>query len=171
MEKSKYRMELYLLLLICENITNKSKINKLIYFIDMCYASLNYKKNNFTGDSYRKLPYGPFPENIDHIRKYAVSNNLISFEIIEHESYYEYIYKTSENININEIKKILFKDSKAKKVINTVLKILYPKSSIDLSELSHNIEPWKSSNIGDIIHINDFNMYRFIKNKDVYNAN
>ncbi|MFA5020669.1 MAG: Panacea domain-containing protein [Patescibacteria group bacterium] len=136
-EQNKYKnLILYLAQELGGEIRGKKKLAKLLYFVDFDF----YEKfqQSITGDEYKALPMGPFPEKMDD----AVSN-LVKEKLMTVESKQEYtdynpteVYKT---INAPDLS--VFKPEEIK-MIDRVISKYGHLSGKQLEDLSHAEAPY-----------------------------
>lgn len=133
---------MYIILYICKETTNKTSLNKLLFFIDYSYASINGYKQTITNDNYVILPFGPVPDTVERVKYITIKEGFLIKNEIKHSNYIENIYTTTDSINLKNIEKVIKKIKLD--VIKTIVSILKNKKAKYLSELSHRLDPWKS---------------------------
>ena len=165
---SKNRAIKDLILYIANNFESKESfwktmLNKLLYFSDFNYCEWTW--NLISWVNYRKLPFGPVPENINEILEEMQKNWEI---VIQDEQKFDYSMKkiipikepnlkTFEEIDKqNRIEKTNYKPYEdlpsPKDIIDQVLVRFKNWNSNSISELSHEDTPYKAAkNFWDII--------------------
>jgi Protein of unknown function (DUF4065) len=120
---------------------NRTSLNKLLFFSDL--VSYMKRTKTISEVKYFKYPYGPVPEKIDVIRDSLITLDLLKEEHYDVDLYRRYDYHTSDTFEIERLNKNL--DRTDRSIIENVLSKLASKSASQLSELSHEFEPWKSA--------------------------
>lgn len=103
LNKTKYEEAIiYLCWKLGKEIRGKKKLAKLLYYIDFDYYE-KYQKF-FTGETYKKLPMGPFPFSLEAITDDLAKRGVISIEKLEEWDGYNptEIYKVLRNPNVAE---------------------------------------------------------------------
>ena len=72
---------LYLCSKLGNEIRGKKKLAKLLYFVD--FDLFEKTEKSLTGDIYKALPMGPFPETMEAITLELATNKAISIETVE----------------------------------------------------------------------------------------
>jgi transcriptional regulator with XRE-family HTH domain len=116
---------------------------KLLYFSDFNFYEIY--EEHLTGSLYRKLPFGPVPQNIEsHIGQMLANNQLQRIKTTFH--------GFPQTRYIPLVKPDLIKMSAAEKdVIDKVIERFSDWSASAISEYSHLDIPWKATDEGDII--------------------
>ncbi len=136
----------------------KTMLNKLLYFSDFNYYEWTWSL--ITGSNYKKLPYWPVPENITEILDEMVRDWEIA---IKEERMHNYngqrIIVLKDNVSNLDLFKNTDKENKkeksnytpyedlpeSKKIVDDVLNRFIDWKASDISELSHEDTPYKSS--------------------------
>lgn len=120
----------------------KTVLWKLLYFSDF-----NYYKNNFEGisnEEYHKIDFGPAPKHFDR-----VLNKLITAKKVECEeskaSFETWKFKSLKNPDFKFLKK------EEIQTLDNVIKKLGHCKAFEISNLSHEDNPWKASKNNEII--------------------
>lgn len=118
-----------LILMLSDNGILKTKLLKEMFYCDF----LSYKNvgASITGLEYKKLPYGPVPEDFEFILDSLASSDIINYDV-EYENNYEchYIAKNQE-INNSEF------TEEELKIVNDVKKYFNNYTSSDIVNYSH----------------------------------
>ena len=123
----------------------KTKLNKLLWYSDFLYFK-NFSVS-ITGSRYVHLPYGPIPDNYDFIIDAMVKENiLIKNEVFINDEISGEELKIANKSNI-----IMNLTGYEIKIINFIINHLKNKSSKEISDLSHQEEPYKKTNSNDKI--------------------
>ena len=117
---------------------------KLLYFSDFNYYELY--EEQLTGASYRKLPYGPVPKNLDAILGQMLENGQLQRIKTEYHGYAQSRYLPLEKADLRELK------ASEKEVIDRVIDQMSDWSAAMLSSYSHGDKPWKATKDGDEIN-------------------
>ena len=136
------------LLYVLERCSGKPNVGetvlyKLLYFIDFNY----YEKyeEQLTGASYRKLPYGPVPQNIDDILNIMIENKELKRVKTEFHNYPQTRYLPLIKPDLNELK------ASEKETIDQVINLLSDYYAKAISDYSHKDLPWLATEDGEEI--------------------
>lgn len=137
------------LLYILERCAGKPNVGetvlyKLLYFSDFNYYELY--EEHLTGAIYRKLPYGPVPQNLDSIISQMIESGQLQRVKTEYHGYPQTRYLPLEKADLKELK------ASEKDVIDKVIEQMSDWSAAMLSNYSHGDKPWKASKEGDEIN-------------------
>ena len=137
------------LLYILERCAGKPNVGetvlyKLLYFADFNYYELY--EEHLTGANYRKLPYGPVPQNLDTIIAQMINVNQIQRIKTEHHGYPQTRYLPLEKANLTELK------ASEKEVLDRVIEQMSDWSASAVSNYSHKDIPWMASKDGEEIN-------------------
>ena len=136
------------LLYILERCAGKPNVgetvlNKLLYFSDFNYYEIY--EEQMTGATYRKLPFGPVPQQIDSILQHMVDDGQLQRIKTEYHGYPQTRYIPLQKPNLQ-----LFKASE-KEVIDHVIDQMGDWSAAAISDWSHKDMPWRASQEGEDI--------------------
>ncbi|MDP3042892.1 MAG: Panacea domain-containing protein [bacterium] len=137
LHRKKYQQAiLYFCWKLGKEIRGKKKLAKLLYYLDFDYYE-KYQKY-FTGETYKKLPMGPFPVSLEKITaEMAEKKQLVIGKINEWDGY-----------NPTEVYKILGKPDvsifspEEKKMIDRVIKKYGCLNGKELENLTHSEAPY-----------------------------
>ena len=136
-----------------DNYLSRTAINKLLFFCDLLYG---YKNKGYSetisNAKYIKEQYGPVPLYVDEIRSTLLNAGLLDKNTIDSSLYIYYLFKTNNKVKKDSI--IDFFNKKEIEIMNKVLTKIGKETDANLSELSHQFEPWKSSDWFDILDFN-----------------
>lgn len=137
------------LLYILERCAGKPNVGetvlyKLLYFSDFNYYELY--EEHLTGSNYRKLPYGPVPQNLDVIISNMIENNQIQRFKTEYHGYPQTRYLPLEKANLTDLL------ASEKEVIDKVIEQMSDWSASAVSNYSHKDIPWLASKDGEEIN-------------------
>jgi transcriptional regulator with XRE-family HTH domain len=137
------------LLYILERCAGKPNVGetvlyKLLYFSDFNYYELY--EEQLTGATYRKLPYGPVPKNLDPILGQMLESGQLQRIKTEYHGYPQSRYLPLEKADLRELK------ASEKEVIDRVIDQMSDWSAAMLSSYSHGDKPWKATKDGDEIN-------------------
>ncbi len=139
------------LLYILERCAGKPNIgetvlNKLLYFCDFNYYELY--EEHLTGARYKKLPYGPVPQQMTSIINKMIDQGQLKRINVEY-------FDKPQTRFIPLVKPDLTQFSAAEKdVIDKVIEQLSDWNATKISEYSHNDKPWKATADKDYISYN-----------------
>lgn len=116
---------------------------KLLYFSDFNY----YEKyeEHLSGSVYRKLPFGPVPQNLDTILQQMIEKGRLKRIKTSYHGYPQTRYIPLEKANLLEM------GAAEKETIDLVIEQFSDWSASAISEYSHKDMPWKASEEGEII--------------------
>ncbi len=121
----------------------RTALNKHLFFADIAHFIISTKQEKITKAIYRKLPYGPVPDSIDWVRSSLIRSGHLRESIQSMGVYYQYQYTATERVNFEKVKKIF--SQQELDIINKVKQFLGKNTATELSNWSHQFEPWKSS--------------------------
>ena len=138
-----------ILLYILENCAGKPNVGetllyKLLYFSDFNYYELH--EEHLSGATYRKLPYGPVPKNLDTIIKTMIDEGELKRIKTDYNNYPQTRYIPLKKADLTELK------ASEKKVIDRVIDQFSDWSAKAISEYSHKDIPWMASKDGKEIN-------------------
>lgn len=138
-----------ILLYILERCAGKPNVGetvlyKLLYFSDFNYYELY--EEQLTGASYRKLPFGPVPQNLDIIINDMIEDEQIQRLRTEYHGYPQTRYIPLVKANLTELM------VSEKEVIDRVIEQMSDWSASAVSNYSHKDIPWMASNDGEEIN-------------------
>lgn len=136
------------LLYILEKCAGKPNVgetvlNKLLYFSDFNYYELY--EEHLTGAKYRKLPFGPVPQNLDTIINQMISENQLQRVKTEYYGLTQTRYLPLTKANLTELK------ASEKEIIDRVIEQMSDWSAAAISTFSHKDMPWLASKEGEEI--------------------
>jgi uncharacterized phage-associated protein len=137
------------LLYILERCAGKPNVGetvlyKLLYFSDFNYYELY--EDHLTGAKYRKLPYGPVPQQLDTIIHQMMDKGLLQRVKTDYHGYPQTRYLPLEKADLTELK------ASEKDVIDRVIEQMSDWSAAAISSYSHKDMPWLASKDGEDIN-------------------
>ena len=138
-----------LLLYFLERCAGKPNVGetvlyKLLYFADFNYYELY--EEHLTGARYRKLPYGPVPQNLDSIINQMIGKGQLQRVKTEYHGFTQTRYLPLEKADLTKLK------ASEKDVIDRVIEQLSDWSASAISNYSHKDMPWIASKDGEDIN-------------------
>lgn len=138
-----------ILLYILERCAGKPNVGetvlyKLLYFSDFNYYELY--EEHLTGANYRKLPYGPVPQNLDIILNTMIKNKQVQRFKTEYHGYPQTRYLPLEKADLRGLL------ASEKEVIDKVIEQMSDWSASAVSNYSHKDIPWMASKDGEDIN-------------------
>jgi len=145
-----------ILLYVLENCAGKPNVGetllyKLLYFSDFNYYELH--EEHLSGATYRKLPFGPVPKNLDTIIKRMIDKGELIRIKTEYHNYPQTRYIPLRKADLTELK------ASEKDVIDKVIDQFSDWSARAISDYSHKDIPWLASKDGKEINY-DLVFYR-----------
>lgn len=137
------------LLYVLERCAGKPNVGetvlyKLLYFSDFNYYEMY--EEHLTGAAYRKLPYGPVPQNLDTIINQLVEKGQLQRVKTEYHGYPQTRYLPLEKADLTELL------ASEKDIIDRVIEQMSDWSAATISDYSHGDKPWKASKDGEEIN-------------------
>lgn len=122
----------------------KTSINKYLFYADFKH----FKKyiNGITGSMYKRLPYGPVPENYEMILGRLVDNNMIQIE----EAYFKSGTHGEQYKTINTPDLTIFSETEYE-IAEEVKKYFKNYGAKDISDFSHKEKGYQETPIGEYI--------------------
>ncbi len=143
---NKFKNVLLYLLERCAGKPNvgETVLCKLFYFSDFNYYELY--EEHLTGAKYRKLPYGPVPQNLDSIINQMIAKGQLQRVKTEYHGLPQTRYLPLEKADLTELK------ASEKEVIDRVIEQMSDWSAVSISNYSHKDMPWLASKEGEEIN-------------------
>lgn len=137
------------LLYILERCAGKPNVGetvlyKLLYFSDFNYYELY--EEHLTGAKYRKLPFGPVPQQLDVIVKQMIGEGQLQRLKSEYHGYTQTRYLPLIKADLTELR------ASEKEVIDRVIEQMSDWSASSISNYSHKDMPWLASKEGEVIN-------------------
>jgi len=136
---------LYLCSKLGKEIRGKKKLAKLLYFADFDYFEKN--QTTFTGETYKRLPMGPFPTHMEKVITKMAKAKKISVESIqEYEGYNPTeVYSASKEPDLTVFSK------KEKDMLDRVIEKYGHLSGKQLEDITHAEAPYVGTEPGEEI--------------------
>ncbi len=133
------------LLYILERCAGKPNVGetvlyKLLYFSDFNYYELY--EEHLTGANYRKLPYGPVPQNLDTIIGQMIEEGQLQRVKTEYHGYPQTRYLPLEKADLTGLR------ASEKEIIDRVIEQMSDWSAAAISNYSHKDLPWEVTDEG-----------------------
>ncbi len=127
---------LYLCQQLGGEVRGKKKLAKLLYFVD--FDLYEKRQKTLTGDIYKALPMGPFPETLEGVTvEMRKKKTLVVENIAEREGYYATeVYRCITKPDVSVF------DEEEKKMLDRVLMKYGHLNGKQLEELSHAEAPY-----------------------------
>lgn len=137
------------LLYILERCAGKPNVGetvlyKLLYFSDFNYYELY--EEHLTGATYRKLPFGPVPQKIDHIIQQMIEQGQLQRVKTVYRGFAQTRYLPLVKPNLKELK------ASETDTIDGVIEQMSDWSAAAISQYSHKDMPWLASKDGEEIN-------------------
>ena len=144
----KFKNVLLYLLECCAGKPNigETALNKLLYFCDFNYYEIY--EEHLTGARYKKLPYGPVPQQLDMIINQMVSNRQVQRIKTAYHGYTQTRYLPLIKPDLTLI------SAAEKSVIDDVIRQMSDWNANQISDYSHKDKPWRATEDGDFISYN-----------------
>ena len=127
------------------NIGN-TVLSKLLYFCDFNYYEI-YEKH-LTGARYKKLPYGPVPQQMDSIVNQMIAEKHLQRIKTEYHGFIQTRYLPLTKPDLTKL------SAAEKTVIDDVVRHMCDWNANKISDYSHNDMPWLATNEGGDISYN-----------------
>lgn len=138
-----------ILLYILERCAGKPNVGETVLYKLLYFSDFNYYEQyeeHLTGATYRKLPYGPVPQNLDSIISQMIEKGHLQRVKTEYHGFPQTRYIPMEKANLTELK------ASEKEVIDRVLNQMSDWSASAISNYSHKDIPWLASKEGEEIN-------------------
>lgn len=138
-----------ILLYILERCAGKPNVGETVLYKLLYFSDFNYYEQyeeHLTGATYRKLPYGPVPQNLDSIISQMIEKGYLQRVKAEYHGFPQTRYIPMEKANLTELK------ASEKEVIDRVLNQMSDWSASAISNYSHKDIPWLASKEGEEIN-------------------
>jgi uncharacterized phage-associated protein len=147
--KAKFKQVLHYMSGRCGHLENvgKTVLFKILYFVDFDYYELNEDK--LTGESYKKLDYGPAPIHFEEVIKELEEEGKIKQFTTMRGGHEQQKFISLEEPNIDLVSG---KELKELKVIEDDINRYSRMSATQISALSHRDIPYKATKDGEIIN-------------------
>jgi len=137
------------LLYILERCAGKPNVGetvlyKLLYFSDFNHYELY--EEHLTGARYRKLPFGPVPQNINSIINQMIENKQLQRVKTEYLGFAQTRYLPLEKADLTKL------CASEKEIIDRVISQMSDWSAVAISNYSHKDMPWVATKEGKEIH-------------------
>lgn len=146
LQLSKLKNVILYLLERCSGKPNvgETVLYKLLYFADFNYYELH--EEHLTGATYRKLPFGPVPKDIDFLLQMMLEQGELQRIKTEYFGYTQTRYIPLKKADLSEL------NANEKAVIDFVIEQMSDWSAAKISEYAHKDIPWLVSKDGDEIN-------------------
>ncbi len=146
LQVNKFKNVLLYMLERCAGKPNvgETVLYKLLYFVDFNYYEVY--EEHLTGANYRKLPYGPVPQNLDAIFSQMLEKGELQRIKTNYHGYPQTRYLPLEKADLRQLK------ASEKEIIDRVIDQMSDWSAATLSDYSHGDKPWKASKDGEEIN-------------------
>lgn len=121
----------------------KTVLNKILYFSDFDFYEIY--EEHLTGALYKKLPYGPVPEDIESILSFMVEKGQLKRFETEYGSYPQTKYIALQEADLRNLQ------AHEKDILDKVIDKYSDWTATKLSEYSHKDMPWLASEEGEVI--------------------
>jgi len=121
-------------------------LNKLLYFCDFNYYEIY--EEHLTGSRYKKLPYGPVPQQLESIISQMTAEGQLTRIKTEYHGYPQVRYIPLEKADLTKL------SVAEKTVIDNVIQQMGDWNANKISDYSHKDKPWKATADGDYISYN-----------------
>ncbi|MDR2086101.1 MAG: DUF4065 domain-containing protein [Dysgonamonadaceae bacterium] len=148
LQTDKFKNVLLYILEYCAGKPNvgETVLNKLLYFCDFNYYEIY--EEHLTGATYKKLPYGPVPQNLDQIIHQMIDSEQLKRVKTEYHGFTQIRYLPLEKANLTKL------SAAEKTVIDDVILQMGDWNANKISEYSHGDKPWRATDDGEHIDYN-----------------
>jgi uncharacterized phage-associated protein len=146
LQVNKFKNVLLYILERCAGKPNvgESVLYRLLYFSDFNYYELY--EEHLTGAKYRKLPYGPVPQNLDTIIGQMIEKGQLQRVKTEYHGYPQIRYLPLVKADLTELR------ASEKEIIDRVIAQMSDWSAAAISNYAHKDMPWLASKEGEEIN-------------------
>jgi len=148
LQVNKFKNVLLYLLECCAGKPNigETALNKLLYFCDFNYYEIY--EEHLTGARYKKLPYGPVPQQLNSIINQMLADKQLQRIKTAYHGFTQTRYLPLVKPDLTQL------SAAEKTVIDDVIRQMSDWSASQISEYSHKDKPWRATNDGDYIGYN-----------------
>lgn len=148
LQMDKFKNVLLYLLERCSGKPNigETVLNKLLYFCDFNYYELY--EEHLTGARYKKLPYGPVPQQFDSIINEMIDAGQLKRIKTEYHGFPQTRYMPLEKPDLTQL------SAAEITVIDQVIQQMSDWNANMISDYSHEDKPWRATTDGDYISYN-----------------
>ena len=136
------------LLYILERCAGKPNVGETVLYKLLYFSDFNFYEKyeeHLTGSQYRKLPYGPVPQQLNIIISQMIENGQLRRIKTEYHGYPQIRYIPMDKSDLTRL------SAAEKEMIDQVIDRFSDWSAAALSEYSHEDIPWKASEEGEVI--------------------
>lgn len=136
------------LLYILEHCAGKPNVGETVLYKLLYFSDFNYYERyeeHLTGSEYRKLPYGPVPQKLDHIIRQMIVDKQLQQIKTDFHGYPQTRYLPLEKADLTQLR------ASEKEVIDHVIEQMSDWSASAISNYSHKDLPWLASKEGEMI--------------------
>lgn len=137
-----------ILLYILERCAGKANVGEIVLYKLLYFSDFNYYEiyeNHLSGAVYRKLPYGPVPNNINSVIDEMIETGEIKRIKTEFHGYHQTRYLPLTKPDLTQLK------ASEIEVIDKVINQLSDYYASAISDYSHKDMPWLATEEGDVI--------------------
>jgi len=145
LQVDKFKNVLLYLLECCAGKPNvgETVLNKLLYFCDFNYYEIY--EEHLTSTRYKKLPYGPVPQQLDSIINQMLADKQLQQIKTEYQGFTQTRYLPLVKPDLTQL------SAAEKTVIDDVVRQMSDWNTNTISEYSHKDKPWRATDDGDYI--------------------
>ncbi|GHT43381.1 hypothetical protein FACS189438_0440 [Bacteroidia bacterium] len=145
---TKFKNVLLYILECCAGKPNvgETVLNKLLYFCDFNYYEIY--EEHLTGARYKKLPFGPVPQQLDSILNQMLADNQVQRVKTEYHGFTQTRYLPLVKADLTQL------SAAEKTVIDDVIRQMGDWNANKISEYSHKDKPWRATEEGAFIGYN-----------------
>jgi len=140
-----------ILLYILERCAGKPNVGETILYILLYFCDFNYYElyeEHLSGIRYKKLPYGPVPQNLDGILQQMVEARLLKQVNTEYHKFKQTRYLPLEKADLQQF------SAAEKEVIDNVIMYMGDWTVSKMNEYIYMDLPWNATEVGDYISCN-----------------
>jgi len=144
------------LLYILERCVGKPNVGETVLYMLLYFCDFNYYElyeEHLSGIRYKKLPYGPVPQNLDGILQQMVEARLLKQVNTEYHRFKQTRYLPLEKADLQQF------SAAEKEVIDYVIMYMGDWTTSKMSEYIYMDLPWNATEVGDYISC-DLAFYR-----------
>jgi len=137
-----------ILLYVLERCGGKPNVGETVLYKLLYFSDFNFYETyeeHLSGAQYRKLPFGPVPQNLDNILHKMVEKGQLQQIKTEYHGYPQTRYLPLDKADLTKM------TAAEKDVVDRVIDRFSDWSASAISEYSHKDLPWQATNDGDII--------------------
>ncbi|EPG66282.1 Panacea domain-containing protein [Leptospira wolffii] len=151
---------------------SKTKWNKLMFFMDGAFASLEESNEGITGLDYVKLPYGPVLDGYKVLLQEIVRDGILRIDQFPSVSDSSVFLHSGTNSKVKQEAEdwLNEQNQEVQTIYKKIVSYFGPHNAVQLSNFSHKLDAWRKPDLYARIRLDSLMNDSFLKD-NVGNAN